>query len=188
MGVLLGYARVSTADQDLRLQLEAFKKEGVTKIFKEKVSGAKADRPELDKMLEYAREGDTIVVWKLDRLARSLRQLIEIVDDLSKRGIGFKVLTGAPIDTTSPHGKLVFGIFGALAEFEREQTLERVEAGLAAARAAGRVGGRPSLSEGEVAEIHQRLARRESWSTICQAMGISRSTLAKYAKADATTA
>ncbi len=188
MGALLGYARVSTADQDLRLQIEAFKKEGVTKIFKEKVSGAKADRPELHKMLEYAREGDTIIVWKLDRLARSLRQLIEIVDDLNQRGIGFKVLTGAPIDTTSPHGKLVFGIFGALAEFEREQTLERVEAGLAAAREAGRVGGRPSLSEDKVTEIRQRLARKESWSTICQAMSISRSTLAKYAKADAAAA
>jgi len=143
--MLIGYARVSTREQNLELQINALKTAGCTKIFTEKASGAQRDRPELQAALEYMRpnEGDTLVVWKLDRLARSLRQLIDTVEELEKQGIGFKSLTEA-IDTTSSGGKLVFHVFGALAEFERGLIKERTMAGLQAARDAGKIGGRPS--------------------------------------------
>jgi DNA invertase Pin-like site-specific DNA recombinase len=138
----IGYARVSTQEQDLALQLDALTNEGCEKIFQEKASGAQRDRPELKAALGYMRKGDTLVVWKIDRLARSMKQLIETIESFQDRGIGLKSLQD-PIDTSSPSGKLVFHIFAALAEFERGVIRERTTAGLRAARERGRVGGRP---------------------------------------------
>lgn len=140
--MLVGYARVSTQDQNLTLQLDALKAAGCGKVFTEKASGAQRDRPELAAALSYMRPGDTLVLWKLDRLARSMPQLIDTVSTLEDRGIGFRSLTEA-IDTTTAGGKLVFHIFGALAEFERSVIRERTRAGLKAARDRGRKGGRP---------------------------------------------
>jgi DNA invertase Pin-like site-specific DNA recombinase len=138
----IGYARVSTHEQDLALQLDALAKEGCEKVFQEKASGAQRDRPELKAALAYMRKGDTMVVWKLDRLARSMKQLIETIESFQKQGTGLKSLQD-PIDTSSPSGKLVFHIFAALSEFERGVIRERTTAGLRAARERGRVGGRP---------------------------------------------
>lgn len=141
--MLVGYARVSTLDQNPALQIDALKAAGCEKLFVEKASGALRDRPELKAAIDYVREGDTLVVWKLDRLARSLKQLIETVAMLEARGIGLRSLTES-IDTTTAGGRLIFHIFGALAEFERTVIRERTKAGLSAARARGRVGGRPA--------------------------------------------
>src|SRR5215469_4114169 len=140
--MLIGYARVSTVDQNLALQRDALTEAGCTKIFTEQMAGAVADRPALHDALEFARSGDTLIVWKLDRLARSMKQLIETVETLRLRAIGFRSLTEA-LDTTTAQGRLVFHMFGALAEFERSLIRERTQAGLAAARRAGRTGGRP---------------------------------------------
>jgi DNA invertase Pin-like site-specific DNA recombinase len=142
MGHLIGYARVSTADQDTAMQLDALKAAGCSRIFSESASGARARRPELTAALDYMREGDTLVVYKLDRLARSMSQLIATVQDLSDRKIELHSLNEA-IDTTSPAGRFTFGIFAALAEFERDMIRSRTKAGLDAARARGRKGGRP---------------------------------------------
>src|SRR5262245_3990065 len=140
--MLIGYARVSTVDQNLALQCDALTEAGCQKIFTDQMSGAVADRPVLHDALEFARSGDTLIVWKLDRLARSMKQLIETIEDLRVRGIGFRTLTEA-LDTTTAQGRLVFHMFGALAEFERSLIRERTRAGLAAARRLGRTGGRP---------------------------------------------
>lgn len=140
--MLVGYARVSTLDQKPALQIDALTSAGCERIFIEKASGAQRERPELKAALSYLRAGDTLVVWKLDRLARSMRQLIETVEDLQARGIELRSLTES-IDTATPGGRLVFHIFGALAEFERAVIRERTSAGLQAARARGRKGGRP---------------------------------------------
>src|SRR5688500_12607753 len=140
--MLVGYSRVSTQDQRPELQLDTLKAAGCERVYTEKASGAQRERPELTAALDYAREGDTLVVWKLDRLARSIRQLIETVEDLERRKIGLRSLTEA-IDTTTPGGRLVFHVFAALAEFERSVIRERTAAGLEAARARGRKGGRP---------------------------------------------
>jgi DNA invertase Pin-like site-specific DNA recombinase len=140
--MLVGYARVSTQDQNPALQLDALKAAGCEKLFVEKASGAQRDRPELLAALDYLRARDSLVVWKLDRLARSLKQLIETVELLESRSIGLRSLTEA-IDTTTAGGKLVFHVFGALAEFERSIIRERTKAGLDAARARGKKGGRP---------------------------------------------
>jgi DNA invertase Pin-like site-specific DNA recombinase len=140
--MLVGYARVSTQDQNPALQLDALKAAGCEKLFVEKASGAQRDRPELLAAMDYLRAGDSLVVWKLDRLARSLKQLIETVELLESRSIGLRSLTEA-IDTTTAGGKLVFHVFGALAEFERSIIRERTKAGLEAARARGKKGGRP---------------------------------------------
>src|SRR5262245_50902777 len=142
MRMYIGYARVSTQDQNPALQLDALQNADCDKIFMEKASGAQRDRPELKAALDYIRPGDTLVVWKLDRLARSIRQRIDTIESLEARGIGFRSLTEA-IDTTTPGGKLIFHIFGALAEFERSVIRERTKAGLASARARGKRGGRP---------------------------------------------
>lgn len=131
--MFIGYARVSTLDQDPEMQVDALKRAGCDKIYVERASGAKRDRPELMAAIDYARKDDTIIVWKLDRLARSLKQLIETVEGLEERGIGFKSLTET-IDTTTPGGRLVFTIFAGLAEFERSIIRERTVAGLEAAR------------------------------------------------------
>ena len=140
--MLIGYARVSTQDQNPSLQTDALHEAGCDKIFTEKASGASRERPQLKAALEYMRAGDTLVVWKLDRLARSLKQLVETVESLEDQDIGFRSLTEV-IDTTTPGGRLVFHIFAALAEFERSIIRERTKAGLASARARGKVGGRP---------------------------------------------
>ena len=140
--MLVGYTRVSTREQNQALQLDALHAAGCERVYTEKASGAQRERPELKAALDYAREGDTLVVWKLDRLARSIRQLIETVEDLERRKIGLRSLTEA-IDTTTPGGRLVFHVFAALAEFERSVIRERTTAGLEAARARGRKGGRP---------------------------------------------
>ena len=140
--MLVGYARVSTQEQNLDLQIHALEKAGCEKIYTEKASGAKRDRPELINALDYMRPKDTLVVWKLDRLARSLKQLIETIETLEKQNKGFRSLTEA-IDTTTSGGRLVFHIFGALAEFERFIIRDRTTAGLDAAKLLGRTGGRP---------------------------------------------
>src|ERR671926_1954198 len=140
--MLIGYARVSTHDQTLDLQLDALKKAGCEKFYTDTASGGKAEREGLDEALNYAREGDVLVVWRLDRLGRSLRHLIETITLLNGRKVGFRSLT-ENIDTTTSGGKLVFHIFGALAEFERDIIRERTNAGLTAARARGKIGGRP---------------------------------------------
>ncbi len=137
----LGYARVSTLDQDPTLQLDALTAAGCAKVFEDRASGARADRPGLQKALDYVRDGDVLIVWKLDRLGRSLPHLIETVSALEKRGVGFRSLTEA-IDTTTPGGRLVFHVFGALGQFERDLIRERTRAGLKAAEARGHKGGR----------------------------------------------
>jgi DNA invertase Pin-like site-specific DNA recombinase len=148
--MIVGYARVSTQDQNAELQVDALEKSGCEQIFQEKITGKLRERPELSQCLRTLRAGDTLVVWKLDRLARSLKDLVEIVQDLNDREIGFQSLTEA-INTTSSGGRLVFHIFGALAEFEHNLIRERTIAGLQAARARGRKGGRkPSMSNPDI--------------------------------------
>jgi DNA invertase Pin-like site-specific DNA recombinase len=181
----IGYARVSTREQTLDLQLDALKAAGCGKVYTETASGAKAERPVLDEVLSYLRKGDTLVVWRLDRLGRSLQHLIEVVAQLAERGIGFKSLT-EQIDTTTPGGKLVFHVFGALAEFERDLIRERTQAGLAAARARGRLGGRPrKLADGKQLELARTLYEggQTDIDTICATLGISRATLYRNVKA-----
>ncbi|MCG7392653.1 recombinase family protein [Microvirga sp. ACRRW] len=161
--------------------MDALKAVGCERVFVEKASGAQRDRPELKAALDYVRAGDTIVVWKLDRLARSLKQLIETVDDLQRREIGFRSLTEA-IDTTTPGGRLIFHIFAALAEFERSIIRERTMAGLLAARSRGRVGGRPrSLTEQDL-QIARALLREHALSVadIASRLGVTSSTLYRY--------
>src|SRR5918997_3827973 len=177
----IGYARVSTGEQTLDLQLDALRKAGCGKVYTETASGAKSERPVLDEVLSYLRKGDTLVVWRLDRLGRSLRHLIEVVAALAERGIGFKSLT-EQIDTTTPGGKLVFHVFGALAEFERDLIRERTQAGLAAARARGRKGGRPKRLSPERRKLAVQLyrERRHTVAEICRLMEISKPTLYGY--------
>src|SRR5690348_6581068 len=145
MTTAVGYARVSTGEQTLDLQLDALAAAGCDRVFQDTASGAKAERPGLARALDFLRPGDTLVVWRLDRLGRSLQHLIQTLTALDQRGVGFKSLTES-IDTTTPGGKLVFHIFGALAEFERDLIRERTQAGLAAARARGRTGGHPRVA------------------------------------------
>ena len=183
----IGYARVSTGEQTLDLQLDALTKDGCEKIFTETASGAKSERPLLQEALAYARPGDTLVVWRLDRLGRSLPHLIETVTALRERGVGFRSLT-EQIDTTTPGGKLIFHVFGALAEFERDLTRERTHAGLAAARARGRVGGRPRKLDAKKLALARRLYAdgETDIATICQTLGISRATLYRALKGEAS--
>jgi DNA invertase Pin-like site-specific DNA recombinase len=180
----VGYARVSTKDQTLDLQLDALKKAGCVKIYTETVSGAKADRPVLAKLMDALRAGDVLVIWKLDRLGRSLKNLIDIVNDLLQRKVGLKSL-GDPIDTTTSHGRLIFNLFASLAEFERDVIRERTNAGLTAARARGRTGGRPKgLTTGaeQIACAAETLYREGKLSSqqIADRLGISKSTLYAY--------
>jgi len=179
----VGYARVSTLDQNHDLQLDALREAGCERTFTESISGAKTNRPELQKALEYLRPGDTIVVWKLDRLGRNLKDLITIVGDLEDRGIGFKCITQSAIDTTTPMGKLVFHIFAALAEFEREVLRERVQAGLKAARARGRMGGRPAaMTPKKLALARQMNKDGASYKDIAETIGVHRTTVALHLK------
>ena len=179
--MLIGYARVSTQDQNPELQLDALKADGCEKVFVEKASGAQRDRPELQAALDYMRSGDTLVVWKLDRLARSLKQLIETVETMEGQGIGFRSLTEA-IDTTTSGGQLVFHIFGALAEFERSIIRERTNAGLESARARGRMGGRPKgLSDEDLAAAKALLNDPNiPMKEIAHRLGVVTSTLYRY--------
>jgi len=177
----IGYARVSTLDQNPELQMDALEQAGCEKICSDKISGAKADRPGLDDALEYAREGDCIVVWRLDRLGRSLKHLISVVEDLESQGVGFASLQEG-FDTTTSGGKLVFQIFGALAEFERNLIRERTKAGLAAAKARGRVGGRKEKLSDEQIKTMLRMSEsnQHTIKEICQVMGISKPTYYRY--------
>jgi DNA invertase Pin-like site-specific DNA recombinase len=181
--MLIGYARVSTSDQTLNLQKDSLEKIGCTKIFTDTASGAKAGRIGLGEALNYVREGDTLVVWRLDRLGRSLKHLIETITELNNRKIGFKSIQ-ENIDTTTSGGKLVFHIFGALAEFERDIIRERTNAGLQAARARGRKGGRPKALKGKGIAHLQELYnnKNNSISEICKTLNISRATLYRNIK------
>ena len=177
----IGYARVSTQDQKPDLQTDALEKAGCEKIFIEKASGAQRDRPELKAALDYIRAGDTLVVWKLDRLARSIKQLIETVEALEKRGIGFRSLT-ENVDTTTSSGKLIFHIFASLAEFERSIIRERTKAGLDAARARGKTGGRPpALTEKDIQVAKAMLADTEiTVEEVAKRLKVAPSTLYRH--------
>ena len=182
---LVGYARVSTNAQELQLQTDALLAAGVSKklIYEDKVSGSKADRPGLDDCLKELREGDTLVVWRLDRLGRSVRHLIDLVEELGSRKVGFKSLQDGHIDTTSASGKLIFHIFTALAEFERGLIQERTRAGLQAARARGRLGGRkplvvtdPRIQTAKTLHADKKMPVAD----ICRTLSVSRPTLYRW--------
>jgi DNA invertase Pin-like site-specific DNA recombinase len=185
--MLIGYARVSTIDQNLALQRDAITEAGCGKIFTEQLLGAVTDRPALRDALEFARGGDTLIVWKLDRLARSMKQLIETIEKLRLRNIGFRSLTEA-LDTTTAQGRLVFHMFGALAEFERSLIRERTQAGLAAARRVGRTGGRPpKLTDDDIEAAKALLANPDIGVTqIAHRLGVSSATLYRYIPAART--
>lgn len=190
--MLVGYMRVSKADgsQSTHLQRDALVAAGVSlpRVYEDKTSGKRDDRPGLAACLKALRRGDTLLVWKLDRLGRNLRHLVNTVHDLTIRGIGFKVLTGhgAAIDTTTPSGKLVFGIFAALAEFERELIVERTKAGLAAARARGRRGGRPyKMTASKLRLARASMADPETMvRDLCAELGVTRQTLYRHVSPD----
>jgi DNA invertase Pin-like site-specific DNA recombinase len=181
MGHRLGYARVSTGDQSPDLQLDALRAAGCYRVFVDTASGALTARPELAKVRDQLRPGDTLVVWKLDRLGRSLRHLLEVVGDLERRGIGFKSLRES-VDTTTPGGRLVFHLFGAPAEFERDLVRERTAAGLAAARARGRKGGRPPVLTPQKLAVARQLydSRQHTVAAIAQTLGVSRASLYRH--------
>jgi DNA invertase Pin-like site-specific DNA recombinase len=186
MGIALriGYARVSTRDQNCDLQVDALRAAGCEKIYSEAVSGARADRPVLDELLRNIRSGDVLVIWKLDRLGRSLRHLVEMVGTLMEKGVGLQSLHD-PVDTTTPHGRLTFNLFASLAEFERDLIRERTQAGLTAARARGRNGGRPKgiLPQAEATAMAVETLYREGKLTtrqIASKLSISKSTLYAY--------
>jgi DNA invertase Pin-like site-specific DNA recombinase len=184
--MLIGYARVSTEGQKLDAQKDALQAAGCEMIFEDVASGAKQARPGLEQALSYARAGDTLVVMKLDRLGRSLPHLIETVRDLEKRGAGFRSL-GESIDTTTSGGRLIFHVFGALAEFERDLIRDRTNAGLAAARARGRKGGRPPKLAGKKLEMAKALLRDKSLpiSEVCKMLGVAKTTLYRSLPASA---
>jgi len=179
--MLVGYARVSTGEQNLDLQIDALQKAGCDKIFTDEMSGAKAERPGLTQAFTFARNGDTLVVWRLDRLGRSLKDLLARVEDLRYREIDFKSLHES-IDTTTPAGKLQFHIFSALAEFERDLIHERTMAGLRAARARGRKGGRKQQMTQEKIKAAASLMKDKTNTVkdICHTLGVSRATLYRY--------
>lgn len=180
---------MSTGDQDLGLQHDALGAAGCIRIFSDTASGALDDRPELATALDHLREGDTLVVWRLDRLGRSLRHLISTVTELADRGVGFRSLQES-LDTTTPGGRLVFHLFAALAEFERDLTRERTQAGLAAARARGRHGGRPSVMTGDrVATARTMYASGDyTVAAIASVLGVSRATVYRHLGAPAADA
>ena len=180
----IGYARVSTQDQDLFLQLDALNDAGCKKIYQEKITGSTKERPQLIEMLEQIREGDVVIIWKLDRLARSLKDLVSLVNEIQEKGGALHSLNDQ-IDTTTPHGKFTFHIFAALAEFERDIIRERTKAGLAAARARGRKGGRPkglSKKAQHTAIIAEKLYqdRELTVKEICGQLSISKGTFYNY--------
>ena len=183
MGRLIGYARVSTSDQDLHLQMDALNGAGCVDIFRDKASGARASRPGLDKCIEALKPGDTLVVWRLDRLGRSMPHLVSLVEELLGKDIGFHSLQDGAIDTTTASGELMFNIFSSLAQFERRLMQERTHAGLAAARARGRLGGRkPIRADDPRVVTAKRLHKDRSLriDQICEMLGISRPTFYRY--------
>ncbi len=191
MGAMIGYARVSKSDgsQTLDLQRDDLLRAGVEagRIYEDFATGKRDDRPGLHACLKALRTGDILVVWKLDRLGRDMRHLVDTVDDLSKRGVGLRVLTGQmPVDTGTPQGKLIFGIFASLAEFERELIRERTMAGLKAARARGRVGGRKRKMTGAKLRLAQAaMAKQETVvAELCRELGVSRQTLYRHVAPD----
>jgi DNA invertase Pin-like site-specific DNA recombinase len=181
MAHLLGYARISTGEQHPELQVDALKAAGCYRVFVDTASGALTARPALDQVLDQLRPGDTLVVWKLDRLGRSLRHLVDTIATLADRGVGFRSLQEA-IDTTTPGGKLVFHMFAALAEFERDLIRERTSAGLAAARACGRTGGRPvAMTEPKIRLARQMYASRQyTVAAIASTLGVSRASIYRH--------
>ncbi len=186
---LIAYLRVSSEAQDTQLQRDALTEAGCTKFFEDKISSRKTDRPGLAAALEYLRRGDTLAVWKLDRLGRWVKEVLTIADELHERGIGVRILTGTLAGTYTPtgEGKFFFTIMAAFAELERDMIHQRTMAGLAAARAQGRVGGRPSVMDPDkVAAATARLARGESPTQIATVLGVSRATL--YRHTDVVTA
>ena len=185
MEKIIGYARVSTNDQNLNLQIDALTKEGCSKknIYMDKASGAKTDRPGLDDCLEALEPGDILLVWRLDRLGRSMSHLVALVEQLLEKKIGFKSICDGAIDTTTASGELVFNIFSALAQFERRLIQERTKAGLSAARARGKQGGRKSIKSNDprvvtAKEMHKNKAI--SIQKICSTLNISRATFYRY--------
>jgi DNA invertase Pin-like site-specific DNA recombinase len=186
-GSLVGYARVSTIDQNPELQLDALEHAGCTRVFVDHASGAKTSRPQLDAALEYLRAGDTLCVWRLDRLGRSLPHLIQTAGELADRDIALRSLT-EQIDTSSAGGRLIFHVFGALAEFERALIQERTHAGLAAARARGRKGGRRTvMTPQRIAAARSMLAATDAegrelhtYEDVAKAIGVSRSTVVRH--------
>jgi len=179
--MLLGYARVSTDQQDHALQLDALRAAGCDKLFVETASGTRTDRPELAMALEQARQGDVLVVWRLDRLARSLRHLIDIADDLNRRSVALKSIT-ENIDTTTPSGRFMFNILGALSPMEREIIVERTRAGLIAAAARGRRGGRPAALDASKIRAAKAMLASGNMSAIevAQQLGCAPSTLYRH--------
>jgi len=183
--MLIGYARVSTQDQNLELQRDALAKVGCQKVFEDKVSGTRADRPGLIKALEMLREGDALVVWKLDRLGRSVKQLVNLVGDLNKQGIQFKSLTDA-IDTGTPSGRFFFHVMASLAEMERALTVERTRAGLEIARRLGRKGGRkPKMTNSKIESAKKLLASGVPPKDVATNLGVSIPTLYRWVPASA---
>ncbi len=185
MGKTIGYARVSTHEQNLDLQIDALKKEGCTKrnIYVDKASGAKADRPGLDACLAALKPGDVLLVWRLDRLGRSMSHLVKLVEQLLENKIGFRSICDGAIDTTTASGEFVFNIFSALAQFERRLIQERTKAGLDAARARGKRGGRKAIKANDprvvtAKEMHKNKAI--SVQKICSTLNISRATFYRY--------
>lgn len=180
MSALLGYARVSTADQNPQLQTDALSAAGCFRVWTDTASGAKTDRPQLAAVIDALREGDTLVVWRLDRLGRSLPHLIETVTELEQRGVAFRSLTES-IDTSTAGGRLIFHVFGALAEFERQLIRERTVAGLNAARERGRTGGRPAtLTPAKKRQAKKMRAEGTPMSEIAEVLGVARSTLYRH--------
>jgi DNA invertase Pin-like site-specific DNA recombinase len=179
--MLIGYARVSTGEQNLDLQVDALKQAGCGEVYTDEMSGTKSERPGLQKALAFARTGDTLVVWRLDRLGRSLKDLVQKVEDLQKRGVGFRSLHES-IDTTSSVGKFQFHVFSALAEFERDLIRDRTMAGLRAARERGRRGGRRRLLTPEQVSMAARLikSREVPVNEICKILKVSKPTLYRY--------
>lgn len=181
--MLVGYARISTADQSMNLQEDALKRAGCERVYTDTASGATSERTGLKEALDFMREGDVLVVWRLDRLGRSLRDLLETVATLESRKIGFKSLSES-LDTTTSGGKFFFQVFGALAEFERNLIRERTQAGLKSARARGRVGGRPRTLDPQKADLARKLydERAHTVKEIARMVGISKPGLYHYLK------
>lgn len=185
MSQLIGYARVSTYDQNLDLQIDALLKNSCDKknIFIDKASGAKSDRPGLNKCMDSLSPGDVLIVWRLDRLGRSMSHLVSIVETLKEKNIGFKSLSDGAIDTTTASGELIFNIFSSMAQFERRLIQERTQAGLAAARARGRRGGRPKISfDDPRIKLAKKMHKDKTYeiNDICRSLKISKATLYRY--------
>lgn len=179
MATIIGYARVSTTAQDEALQMDALHAAGAARVFVDHVTGTTRDRPALADALNFLRPGDVLVVWRLDRLGRSLRDLIDQVAALGEQGVEFRSLTEG-IDTTTPSGRLMFHVMGALAEFERDLIVERTKAGLAAARARGRKGGRPRImSTQRITTARQMHEAGQSYQAIADTLGVSRATVVR---------